>query len=740
MTVINTNVKALVAQDSMRQVNLKLATAMERLSTGLRINSAKDDAAGLAISERMNAQVRGLGMAIKNANDGLSMSQTADGAYGEVTSMLQRMRELAVQAATGSMSKLDRESIQLEIEELKAEIENVATKTHFNNIKLLDGTAQDVTLQVGANQGDTIQIGFDSVRTKDIGSGDKPALTSVGGSATYIDAFSAGSLVLNGVLVNSSLRTDDNLSYFVAEGVGLASASIVAASAIAKVAAINRVSEFSGVTAKVNDTTVMGSTMTATPSALAAAALTINGVSTASIALGTDSETNREMVAKAINDISGQTGVRANNTGDDQQGVTLVADDGRNITLQFDSNSVLSSTNTGLSTSGTFVGTFSLYSANGASINVDNRIGSDLTGTGLRSGTYEPDIAAMVSLERSGSGAPAAANAIVGQAAGISPSAGGVGVLSGDTLVINDIAISAARTTDDTASIATTASAKAASAIAIAAAINKKSDLTGVTARAEPNVIRSETDSSFVSTSASGSINLNGVTISLSAPTRNTVIDVINEFSGQTGVVARVYGEGVELVAEDGRNIVLATSAELSASNLGLAGITLGGGSTVYQTGETPTAGAGVAFYASVSLTSDRAFTVARGSEGGENFERLGFRAGLFGGNDTGTKIDEVNVSTQEGASAAIGAIDHALEDVYAAQAKSGAYQNRLDVIINVLSESTENLQASRSRILDADYALEATNLAKAQIVSQAATAMLAQANQSQQTVLSLLQ
>jgi flagellin len=99
-----------------------------------------------------------------------------------------------------------------------------------------------------------------------------------------------------------------------------------------------------------------------------------------------------------------------------------------------------------------------------------------------------------------------------------------------------------------------------------------------------------------------------------------------------------------------------------------------------------------------------------------------------------------VNVSTQEGASAAIGAIDHALEDVYAAQAKSGAYQNRLDVIINVLSESTENLQASRSRILDTDYALEATNLAKAQIVSQAATAMLAQANQSQQTVLSLLQ
>ena len=156
MTVINTNVKAIVAQDSMRSVNLKLATAMERLSTGLRINSAKDDAAGLAISERMNAQVRGFGMAIKNANDGLSMSQTADGAYGEVASMLQRMRELAVQASNGTMGPLDRTSIQLEIDELKAEIENVATKTHFNNIPLLDGTATGVVLQVGANEGDTI--------------------------------------------------------------------------------------------------------------------------------------------------------------------------------------------------------------------------------------------------------------------------------------------------------------------------------------------------------------------------------------------------------------------------------------------------------------------------------------------------------------------------------------------------------------------------------------------------------
>ena len=126
MSVINTNVKAMMAQESMRTSNLKLSTTMERLATGLRINSAKDDAAGLAITNRMTAQSRGFSMAIRNANDGVSMAQTADGAYGQVTSMLQRMRELAVHGSNGSLADDDRASIQLEIEELQKEIDNVA--------------------------------------------------------------------------------------------------------------------------------------------------------------------------------------------------------------------------------------------------------------------------------------------------------------------------------------------------------------------------------------------------------------------------------------------------------------------------------------------------------------------------------------------------------------------------------------------------------------------------------------
>jgi flagellin len=368
---------------------------MERLSTGLRINSAKDDAAGLAISERMNAQVRGLGMAIKNANDGLSMAQTADGAYGEVTSMLQRMRELAVQAATGSMSPLDRQSLQLEINELKVEIENVATKTHFNGVKLLDGTARSVNLQIGANEGDQMSVGFDSVRTKDIGSGLRPALTSLGGNSTIFDAFASGDLILNGTVVNASLSTDDAASYAAA-----------ASSAIAKVAAINRVSEQSGVFALVNETTVQGSTMTAPTASLTAGSITINGISTAAVSLGTDNSINRTAVVTAVNNVADQTGVRAVDTGDDRQGVLLVADDGRNVTVAFSQS--LSTVNTGLGAAVTHVGTYSLYSTSGDPIRVSHAIGGDITGTGLRMGTYQPDIAAMTTLERSGDGVASA--------------------------------------------------------------------------------------------------------------------------------------------------------------------------------------------------------------------------------------------------------------------------------------------------------------------------------------------
>jgi len=156
---INTNIISINAQRNLALSGTSLATSMQRLSSGLRVNSAKDDAAGLAIAERMNTQVRGLQVASRNANDGISLAQTAEGALGKVGDMLQRMRELAVQAGNATNSKSDREALQAEVKQLSSEIDRVAKQTNFNGQKLLEGSFAGAVFQVGANSGDNITLG-----------------------------------------------------------------------------------------------------------------------------------------------------------------------------------------------------------------------------------------------------------------------------------------------------------------------------------------------------------------------------------------------------------------------------------------------------------------------------------------------------------------------------------------------------------------------------------------------------
>jgi len=163
MAVINTNISAMKASNASTKADRMMGTAMERLSSGKRINSAKDDAAGLAISTTMTAQVRGMNQGIRNANDGISMAQTAEGALNEVTNMMQRIRELAVQSTSGTYSNADKANIQLEVAELTTQIESVLTNTEFNGQKLFDGTAGTtgtVTIQAGANASDSVDLTF----------------------------------------------------------------------------------------------------------------------------------------------------------------------------------------------------------------------------------------------------------------------------------------------------------------------------------------------------------------------------------------------------------------------------------------------------------------------------------------------------------------------------------------------------------------------------------------------------
>ena len=165
--VINTNVMSLNAQRNLSTSGGALATALQRLSSGLRINSAKDDAAGLAIAERFTTQIRGLNQAARNANDGISLAQTGEGALAEITNNLQRIRELAVQAANSTNSVSDREALNQEVEQRLAEIERVASQTSFNGQKILDGSFGSAAFQVGANAGETISIGLSTSMKKD---------------------------------------------------------------------------------------------------------------------------------------------------------------------------------------------------------------------------------------------------------------------------------------------------------------------------------------------------------------------------------------------------------------------------------------------------------------------------------------------------------------------------------------------------------------------------------------------
>ena len=201
---INTNIASINAQRNLTFSGQSLNTTMQRLSSGLRVNSAKDDAAGLAIAERMNTQVKGLTVASRNASDGISLAQTTEGALGKIGDMLQRMRELAVQAGNATNSKGDREALQLEVKQLADEVDRVAKQTNFNGQKVLDGSFAGAVFQVGANSGDNITLGAlvdtraEKISSISYASSSQTGIDTAGTAsiASYMDAISAGSLTV----------------------------------------------------------------------------------------------------------------------------------------------------------------------------------------------------------------------------------------------------------------------------------------------------------------------------------------------------------------------------------------------------------------------------------------------------------------------------------------------------------------------------------------------------------------
>jgi flagellin len=598
-SIINTNISSLTAQRQLSVSQTSLATAMARLSSGLRVNSAKDDAAGLAISERFTSQIRGSNQAARNANDGISLAQTAEGDLAQISNNLQRIRELAVQAANGTNSSSDRVSLNNEAAALVVENDRLATTSAFNGIKLLDGTFTAQIFQVGANGSASDVVAVSSIASAranslGVGASSSYASTVAGASPTLPNNIAAGTLAVNNQAIGATAS----------DGV---SSSFPKTSGIAIAAAINAISGATNVTATVSATTSAGVTVAiaGATTALLAGAVTINGVDVGAIAASTSIVGRGTQVAAAINAKTSQTGVTA--AVDTATGaVALTAADGRNIVV---GGSTGVGTSTGLGNGGVIVG--------------------------------------------------AATSATVPTAAGIT-----VALVSGDVL-INGV---------DIGPIGVSGSALA-RGTAVAAAINAISDRTNVTA----------------AVGAGGLVSLSGA---VSATT--------------------ITGTGAGLAVNTGLQVNAGTNLTLtSTSSLTRSAITLNSASSD---------GITLAGLSSTALSA----------------------AGLTEGYTTATTtagagVSSINLTTAAGAQAALAAVDSAINTVNSTRAALGAYQARFVSVVASLATTAENLTASRSRVQDADFAAETAALSRAQILQQAGTAMVAQANQLPQGVMALL-
>ena len=321
-STINTNIQSLTAQRNLSMSQASLATSMQRLSSGLRINSAKDDAAGLAISDRMTSQIRGLNQAARNANDGISLAQVAEGALGSTSSNLQRIRELAVQAANGTNSASDRLALQQEVLQLTTEIARVGNQTEFNGLKLLDGSYTTQQFQVGANANQTIGVSVTSARAIDMGN------NLVSSQATAPSMATAGVGASLGAAVNGFISQTLTLAGNGTVNTIPASGTLAAGSSAKSVAtAINAFTALSGVTAV--------ATTKATLSNVTAGSvqfqLTGSNATPIVVSATVNNASDLAPLAQAINAQSGTTGITA--VADKTGNLVLTQADGDDIKL-----------------------------------------------------------------------------------------------------------------------------------------------------------------------------------------------------------------------------------------------------------------------------------------------------------------------------------------------------------------------------------------------------------------------
>jgi len=817
--VINTNIASLNAQRNLTSSQTALTTSLQRLSTGMRINSAKDDAAGLAISERFTTQIRGLNQAVRNANDGISLAQTGEGALSEVTNNLQRIRELSVQAANATNSASDRAALNLEVTQRLAEIDRTTAQTSFNGQKILDGTLQTASFQVGANAGETIAIALNtSMRASAIGSIASTVSDVLGAGATGGNITVAGNTLNYGTAYSAASAGKATVD--VATRLFGTAGSVQQDGASAQVTHVG--TDFSNGIVPQQDATVT-SVAAVTDFDFSGGGLnmaqfdiSVDGGTTSYGITLTGSYTNAAGVAAEI-----QTQVRA-------------ATGNANFTVTADGTDKLVYTNTG-STDAIVI---SNPDANATAAGIAALTGLDGTaesGTDKRA-SFKVD-GNVVNLSASYADTAALASAITGQLSGYTATIvegtdkitlSKTGSVDAVTISENAAATAAQKaaaisagfvnadssdkvgTTGSLAESSTNASLSIggytvalttdfASYDAMAAAIESKLNdtvgnggsggdnftvaisngslsvtrnttgaastavalsATGANAGAFTNVVSTAGLDENLGTNASFKVDNHDVALNTNYADQAALVDAIQDQLGEGYTVAANGATGFKITNNTmGSAAVAITAADDNAVTAGIEDATgtagVAGGSitlsdfSVAGTSITGTFASTQALADNINVNVTGVFaTVESGAlklssaaditlGGADATGQLGFASTTVEA-DQGS-LNDIDVTTVANANATLQRIDSALGAVSDLRSTFGAIQNRFDSVIASLSSTSENLTASRSRILDADFAAETAALTRGQILQQAGVAMLSQANSLPQTVLSLL-
>jgi flagellin len=734
--VINTNFASLNAQRNLGKSQNELQTSLQRLSSGLRINSAKDDAAGLAISDRFTSQIRGLGQASRNANDAISLAQTAEGALSESGNILQRIRELSVQSANSTNSASDRLSLQSEVNQLVSELDRIASTTSFNGLALLDGSFTAQTFQVGAEANQTINVtvagatadtlGINKVSTSDAISGN-----DIGGieNATNagLAAYTNSALVISTTAGALEDIATQNITITDADGVvqDTDSFPIVAGDTSTEIAAgleaLGSVSSATVTGTTTLDLDFSGSSFTATALVTDTIEFDLNGGGTVSIA-GTpgtaiDSAGVAALAADAINALA-IAGVTAEVTGS----VVTISAVEQDITIED-----LTEADVG----GDVV----------TAVKADTQaMTADAAGDNATKYAQIEAVLADPSHSIS-SDVASAAGGLLGTAANEAATLIGVGnadISGGNNVAAQTITLNGEASVD--LDILADSDAET-----VAAQINSLADQTGILATAN-------TTATIENLSADGvvSFSLNGEDISANVTTTDlgSLAAAINDESGKTGITAIISldgasislehstGEDISIEGFDSSNAVdgaAGTTVTLdfdggvgAATRLETGGVNAGTRDSAVVGGEIEFKSTGGYFSVSTNLTETTNGLFAGAADQLQASEN--------------NSVSSIDISTVDGAAAAIDIADGALAAVNGIRADLGAVQNRFESTISNLATSIENLSAARSRIQDTDFASETANLTRTQILQQAGVAMLAQANSLPQLVLSLLQ